>query len=170
MVSQVRKTIAKVYKGFPYSPHHAFVDTALGGFMFTLFASQISALFTNEVRVVRYTLLHRLAQIFTGTNSYRGENHQEKLPLFPRNYIHYKLALVMCGTMIDKFIRDGYLKWSPRIDSNKLIISKSHSGTNGMFAFTHTTLPTLHHRPLPTGPSVNANVHLLLQILNKTKS
>jgi len=36
MVCQVRKTIAKVYKGVPYSPNLALVETALGQFMFTL--------------------------------------------------------------------------------------------------------------------------------------
>jgi hypothetical protein len=111
MVCQVRKTIAKVYNG--YSPNHAFVDTAIGRFMFTLFASQISALFTNTERVVRYTLLHKLAQIFTGMKLYHGANHLETLPLIPQNYIHYKLALVMCGNMIDKFIRNGNLNRIP---------------------------------------------------------
>jgi hypothetical protein len=104
MVCQVRKTIAKVYNGFPYSPNHAFVDTAIGRFMFTLFACQISALFMNKERVLRYTLLHELAQIFTEMKLYHGANHLETLPLIPRNHKHYKLALVMCGNMIDKFI------------------------------------------------------------------
>jgi hypothetical protein len=121
MVCQVRKTIAKVYKGFPYSPNHGFVDTALGRFMFTLFATQISALFTNKGGVVRYTLLHKLAQIFTRMKLYHGANHLEALPLFPRNYIHYKLALAMCGNMIDKFIHRGYLKRIPVISVLALI-------------------------------------------------
>jgi hypothetical protein len=155
MVSQVRKTIGKVYKRFPYSPHNCFMDTGPRGFMYTLFASKISALFMNEARVVRYTLLHRLAQIFTGSISYPGANHEEKLPLFPRNYIHYKLALVMCGTMIDYFIQEGYLKWSSIIDSNELIISKSHSGTNFMFESTLTPNTVINQTP----PASKANAN-----------
>jgi hypothetical protein len=115
--------------------------------MFTLFASQISALFTNKERVVRYTLLHKLAQIFTGMKLYHGANHLETLPLIPRNYIHYKLALVMCGNMIDKFIRNRNLKWSSRIHLNELIISKIYSGTDGMFAITHPTNTVVNHSP-----------------------
>jgi hypothetical protein len=151
MVSQVRKTIGKVYKRFPYSPHNCFMDTGPRGFMYTLFASKISALFMNEARVVRYTLLHRLAQIFTGSISYPGANHEEKLPLFPRNYIHYKLALVMCGTMIDYFIQEGYLKWTSTIDSNELIISKSHSGTES------TLTPNTVINQTPPASKANAN-------------
>jgi hypothetical protein len=39
------------------------------------------------------------------------------------------------------------VKWSSRIDLNKLIISKSYSGTDGMFALTHPMNTAVNHSP-----------------------
>jgi hypothetical protein len=49
--------------------------------------------------------------------------------------------------MIDKFIQNGNLKWSSRIDLNELLISKSYSGTDSMFALTHPTNTVVSHSP-----------------------
>jgi hypothetical protein len=110
MGSQVRKTIAT--QGVPLLTPSSLRGHHSGKvYVYSIWFLNrgIVYAFTNEARVVRYTLLQRLAQLFTGTNSYHGANHQEKLSFFPRNYLHYKLALVMCRTIIDKFIREGYL-------------------------------------------------------------
>jgi hypothetical protein len=77
--------------------------------VFTLFGTQISASYMDDIddlSIDRDTLLHKLAQIFTGVKPYRDVGDvgdkatQHSMHVYPDNRIFHECVLVMCGSMI----------------------------------------------------------------------
>jgi hypothetical protein len=102
------------------------VTEPVASLVFILFGTQISALFMDDSTIVQDTLLHILAQIFTGIKPYHdvgdvGEKAaQHSLTVIPHNRIFYKMVLVMCGSMIDLFFDQGFLKWASNTTGNNV--------------------------------------------------
>jgi hypothetical protein len=91
IVTEVRRHLAGAYNRFHYSPNNTYVDSQpIGRLVFILFGTRISALFMVDRTLVRDTLLHNLAQIFTGSRPYRDADDLAKeyaLPEIPHNRI-----------------------------------------------------------------------------------
>lgn len=166
VVSNVREHLAKAFKDFPYSPDNPYVSTEdrIEKLVHNLFGTQICALFMKaETEYLdRDTLLHQLAQIFTGTKPYHDAEDFTKsysLTLFPHNYIFYEMVLVMCGTMITRFVDANYLKWSIQFQKNVLKVSHRYSGKEGLITFVSQlegTQVASHPPPIPI-PSIVKN-------------
>jgi hypothetical protein len=156
IVTEVRRHLSRAYNRFHYSPNNAYVDSQpIGRLVFILLGTQISALFMVDRTMVQDTLLHNLAQIFTGSRQYHDADDLGKeysLPKIPHNCIFYEYVLVMRGNMIDQFIGVGYLKWASGNNNNasnnelnELVVSSKYRGNDGGVVFP----------PLSTTPTVN---------------
>jgi hypothetical protein len=137
-VEEVSQLLSNVFPQFHYSPCHLYMVTDPDASrVFTLFGTQISALYMDNIddlSIDRDTLPHKLAQIFIGhdVGDVGDKATQHSLYVYPHNCIFYECVLVMCGSMIDLFIKQGFLKWTTL---DKLEVSKTCRGNDGVVVF-----------------------------------
>jgi hypothetical protein len=146
VVSEVQKLLTDAFHEFHYSPGNLYMVTEpVTSLVFILFGTQISALFMDDSMIVRDTLSHNLAQIFTGIKPYHDVGDvgdkatQHSLTGISHYRIFYEMVLVMCGSMIDLFFDQGFLKWASNTTGNNatnmLRVSKTCLGNNGGVVF-----------------------------------